>query len=212
MEDHNKPRRWWLPGPPPPRRLLSLDAVEESYRQDGTPELSIPVRFLSVPCTFSRRSSTLAPYLNRLDQPTTSSAAGPTYLFHGCGNDIGPKVIQSFSRRGPSIRFSRSQSYFSAGRAVYWSNSVEFAIAWSFFAETGSWDFGGRKERPFQCLVFVARLELAEVDFEGGLYLIPRPGGAEEEEELGDVSWGYSISISISSNMANGPVVRRKHG
>ena len=198
--DHSKPWRWWLPGPPPPRRLLSLDAVEESYRKDGTPELSVPVRFISVP--WISRCSILAPYFGRLDQPTSDAgapAAGPTYLFHGCGNDISPKVVQSFSRRGPSIRFSRSQSYFSAGRAVYWSNSVEFAIAWSFFSETGSWnlnEFDGKQ--PFQCLLFVSQLNLAETDFDGGLYLIPRPYIAAEEEELGDVSLRYSLSSNRS--------------
>ncbi|KAH6995868.1 hypothetical protein BKA56DRAFT_570156 [Ilyonectria sp. MPI-CAGE-AT-0026] len=186
--NHSKPRRWWLPGPPPPRRLISLDLVEESYRRDGTPELSVPVRSIRVP--WVERSSVLAPYLDRSDKPGSAEetpVSGPKYLFHGCGNVLGPRVIQSFARRGPSIRFSRSQSYFSADQAVYWSNSVEFAIAWSFFSETGSWnlnDFDGK--RPFRCLIFVSRLDLAEPSFEGGLYLIPRPQSPEEEAELGD--------------------------
>jgi hypothetical protein len=72
---------------------------------------------------------------------------------------------------------------------VYWSNSIEFAIAWIFFSETGSWNLDEfEARRPSRCLIFVSRLDLAKMKFEGGLYLIPRPQTPEEEEGLDDVS------------------------
>ncbi|KAJ4307367.1 hypothetical protein N0V84_012785 [Fusarium piperis] len=180
MTSPNKPPRWWLPGPPPTRRQLSLDTVDESYQRDGTPELSIPVRHLTVP--FAERSSVLCPYLGRLDQPTTAPGESKeTYLFHGCGNVTSPRVVQSFARWGPSIRFSKARSYFSTGRAVYWSNSIEFALAWCFFCETGSWDLAGfNGEHPLESLIFVSRPDLRDIN----LQVIPKPQTPEDEEEL----------------------------
>lgn len=192
--DQAKPRRWWLPGPPPPRRLISLKAVEESYRQDGTPPLHVPVRHITIRLADFPKSPDLAPYLGRLDQPPTAvdhesviAKSEPSYLFHGCGNAIDAEVVDSFACRGPSIRFARSRSYFSTGRAVYWSNSIEFAIAWSCFAETGNWDLWRyNKDQPFQCLIFVSRVDLTAM--KTGLYLIPKPQTPKEEQALADVS------------------------
>ncbi|KAK4156179.1 hypothetical protein C8A00DRAFT_41334 [Chaetomidium leptoderma] len=189
--DPGKPNRWWLPGPPPPRRLISLHDVEESYRLEGIPELAVPVRSVTLrgPLT---AAGPLAPYTGQLGRPVTdpqgAPVAAPAYLFHGCGEPVSPEVIRSFARRGPSIRCSRSSSYFSPRPAVYWSNSVEFAIAWSLFARTGSWglDQADREDRQsFECLIFVSRLDLGTAKFDGGLYMIPRPQTPEEEEELG---------------------------
>ncbi len=194
MPNSGKPQRWWLPGPPPPRRLISLNDVEASYRQEGIPELNVPVRPVTLR-DLPTKTGPLAPYLGQLGRPVINSdgapVATPIYLFHGCGEPVTPEVIRSFARRGPSIRFSRPRSYFSSSPAVYWSNSVEFSIAWSVFARTGSWGFGqsGRESQaPFECLIFVSRLDLGLARFDGGLYRIPRPQTPEEEEELGQVS------------------------
>jgi hypothetical protein len=169
---------------------VSLEAVEESYRLDCTPELCIPVRRITVSSAIFPPCAALDQYLGRLDQPPSARGSGnpeATYLFHGCGNAIDDDVVKSFSRRGPSVRFARSRSYFSACPAVYWSNSIEFAIAWSFFAETGDWNWDrldGR--RAFQCLIFVSKPDLSAL--EQNLYLVPRPRTTLEEEELADVS------------------------
>nr|XP_036582650.1 uncharacterized protein CTRU02_07203 [Colletotrichum truncatum]KAF6791441.1 hypothetical protein CTRU02_07203 [Colletotrichum truncatum] len=199
----DKARRWWLPGPPPQRRLVSIAEVEESLCRDGTPELSIPVRHVSVTglTLFATghpvAASPLDPYLGHLDSPSNNSTS--THLFHGCGNVTGPEVAESFSRRGPCIRFSRDRSYFSSSRAVYWSNSIEFAIAWSFFSETGHWDPAECDKPgiwPFQCLVYVSRLDLEKTNFENGLHLIPEPQGFRDEEEM--ENW-------CDSNMSKSP-------
>jgi len=192
--DPGKPQRWWLPGPPPPRRLISLHDVEESYRLEGIPELAVPVRSVTLRGPLTAADPLLL-YIDQLGTAVTDVQGAPVataaYVFHGCGEPVSPEVIRSFARRGPSIRFSRSSSYFSPRPAVYWSNSVEFAITWSFFARTGSWgldqpDRGDRQS--FECLIFVSRLDLGTARFDGGLYMIPRPQTPEEEEELGP--WG----------------------
>ncbi len=192
--DSGKPQRWWLPGPPPPRRLVSLNDVEASYRREGIPELGVPVRSVTLR-GLPTKTGPLAPYLGQLGKPLINPdgapVATPVYLFHGCGEPVTPDVIRSFARRGPSIRFSRPSSYLSSSPAVYWSNSVAFSIAWSFFARTGSWGFdqsGRESQAPFECLIFVSRLDLGMARFDGGLYHIPSPQTPEEEEELGQVS------------------------
>jgi hypothetical protein len=158
------------------------------------PELVVPVRSVTVrgPLT---AAGPLAQYIGQLGRPVTDAqgapAATPAYLFHGCGEPLSPEVIRSFARWGPSIRFSRSSSYFSPRPAVYWSNSVEFAIAWSFFARSGRWGLGqpDRDDRQsFDCLIFVSRLDLGTARFDGGLFMVPRPQTPEEEEELGQAS------------------------
>ncbi|KAL1843460.1 hypothetical protein VTJ49DRAFT_1570 [Mycothermus thermophilus] len=192
--DPNKFHRWWLPGPPPPRRLISLRDVDESYRREAIPELSVPARAVTVQGPLIA-SGPLAPYIGQLKRQVTDAQGSPVptpiYLFHGCGEPVTPEIIRSFSRWGPSIRFSRSCSYFSPGPAVYWSNSIEFVIAWGFFARTGSWELGQidkNDRRPFECLVYVSRLDLFAASFTGGLYTIPRPKTPEEEEELGQAT------------------------
>ncbi|KAK4162998.1 hypothetical protein QBC43DRAFT_69263 [Cladorrhinum sp. PSN259] len=214
------PRRWWLPGPPPPRRLVSLKAVEESYRRDGTRELAIPVRSITVT---SRETyiSALAPYISSINSAISgakaSESAEPIYLFHGCGNFITDEVAHSFSRWGPSIRFSRTGSYFSAGPAVYWSTSVEFAVAWSFFAETGTWDMDvfnrSTPQQPFQCLVFVSKVSLETMNSGEGLYLIPNPQTPLEEEELEEWCKGNTNPKRMGkpSSLAPPPKSQRKN-
>ncbi|KAK3990435.1 hypothetical protein QBC44DRAFT_239005 [Cladorrhinum sp. PSN332] len=180
-------RRWWLPGPPPPRRLVSLQTVEESYHRDGISELAVPVRSITL-----RSRKDYASVLASYTCISSTSSPEPIYLFHGCGNSISHDVTRSFSRWGPSIRFSRARSYFSAGPAVYWSNSLEFAIAWSFFAETGSWDMSlsrqdtqQQQQQPFVCLVYMSKVSMQAMNsVEHGLYLIPEPESRLEEEEL----------------------------
>lgn len=188
--NHSKHQRWWLPGPPPPRRRIPLEVVEDLYREEGIPELSVPVRVLNFP--WNNGWSEGIPYLDHLDEPasdTGTSGSRPTYLFHGCGNIGGSDVVQSFARWGPSIRFSRSRSFFCGSQAVYWSNSVKFAILWSFFSETGRWTLDEfDATQPFHCLIFVSRLDLMGTGFTGGLYLIPKPQTVGEEQELSEVS------------------------
>ncbi|KAH6624808.1 hypothetical protein B0J18DRAFT_191266 [Chaetomium sp. MPI-SDFR-AT-0129] len=205
--DPGKSRRWWLPGPPPPRRLISLHDVEESYRLEGIPELAVPVRTLELRGGLQvlTAANPLAPYIDQLDRPGTDAQGGspvatltPLYLFHGCGEPVNPEVIRSFARWGPSIRFSRSSSYFSPRPAVYWTNSIEFAIAWSFFARTGSWGLDGDQldrddGQSFECLIFVSKLDLGTAGFDGGLHMIPRPQTVEEEEELAQASLVFSM-------------------
>jgi len=192
--DTKKPHRWRLPGPPPPRCLTSLHEVEESYRREHIPELAVPFRSVTLQGSLTA-AGPLVPYIEELGRPGTGAqdalGAAPIYLFHGCGEPVTHDVIRSFARRGPSIRFSRRSSYFSPKPAAYWSNSVEFAIRWSFFARTGSWGLGesdheGRQS--FECLIFVSKLDLGRARFDGGLYMIPRPKTPEDEDKLGQAS------------------------
>lgn len=201
---------------PPPRRTASLREVENSYQTEGVRELSIPARHIRVPTVDGgnilssyMRNIQLPPNLANHGESTTPAQVDKSmYLFHGCGNAIDAQVINSFARWGPSIRFSRPRSYLSPGQAVYWTNSIEFAVAWSFFAEYGHWDLESiQPNRPFRCLVSVSKLDLTRVSFEGGLYLIPAPQTAEDEDQLREVSQPCKHSLHQSPfSCCHGPV------
>lgn len=173
--------RWWLPGPPPPRRLISLASVEESYLKDGTPALDIPIRHVKV--SQPSLQKTLDSYVDQSKNPITSP--GTMVLFHGCGNTISPDIVRSFARRGPSIRYSRDRGYLSTKPAVYWTNSINFAISWCVFSKTGAWQFNDMKgdNTSFTCLLYISRLNLSKT-FPQGIYMVPPPQNPEDEDEL----------------------------
>jgi len=186
--------RFWLPGPPPARRETSIESVERWYRANGLPELHVPVRRVDLWSTENRTSLTLQPYfeeLRRCDRSPTHSIqrhepGKHMFLFHGCANDISPLLIQSFSRRGPSIRFSRPKSYFSREPAVYWTSSLDFAFAWCVFTETGHWLLSFSKS--FECIICVSKVDLSSIHPPSGVYVITPPSNAEGEQRLVDAS------------------------
>lgn len=187
--------RFWLPGPPPARRKTSIETVELSYQADGLPELQVPVRRVDLWSRENRTSLTLQRYFRRLGrcdkspghhQIHRSQYGKQMFLFHGCANDISPMLVESFSRRGPSIRFSRSQGYFSRKPAVYWTTSLDFAFAWCVFTETGHWFLSFCQ--AFECVIYVSKVDLPSIRPPSGVYMIPPPSTAEDEQRLVDAS------------------------
>ncbi len=179
MEDQSA--RWWLPGPPPPRRLIPLSTVEEECVKYGTRALNIPVNYMRV--SLSNLEETLDLYAKQLDKIATASGTKP--VFHGCGTSITPEVVASFAHRGPSIQYSRSRGYFSTSPAVYWSSTLRFAVGWCLFTQTGSWGVeSGAKDKPRSFLIYVSLVDFASTPFEGGLYMVVKPQTRRDEDEL----------------------------
>lgn len=182
--------RYWLPGPPPRRRIKELRPPENLPRVDH--HLEIPVRKVNLWSFQNRTSTTLAPYFDAHKAVSSlDSALGTTkrYLFHGCANEISPALLESFSKYGPSIYFSRPQSYFSRTPAVYWTASLDFAFAWCVFSETGQWEPNLSPETtPFECLIYVSSVEQNILTDESNCYLVPTPSNYDEEQQLVKVS------------------------
>ncbi|KAK5633880.1 hypothetical protein RRF57_009594 [Xylaria bambusicola] len=179
MEDQSS--RWWLPGPPPPRRLIPLSTVDEENTSHGRQALNIPVHHKRI--SLSNLEETLDIYVKQLEKVAIASGTKP--VFHGCGTSITPEVVESFARKGPSIEYSRSRGYFSNRPAVYWSSTLRFAVAWCFFTQTGSWEPGKvTMEKPRSCLIYVSLVNLVSAPFEGGMYMVAQPRTRQEEEEL----------------------------
>lgn len=179
----DKDDRWWLPGPPPSRRLMQLSEVEESYLRDGIPPLAIPVREVHLN-SFSCGDDLCPRYPEPKSDPRECS--GPLLLYHGCAHITSQDIFTSFASWGPSIRFSRSRGYFSASPAVYWTNSITFAISWCIFTETGSWKLADSDARtkPFNCLIYVTKVDMVAAALVDELYIIPPPMTCHEELEL----------------------------
>ncbi|KAI1422374.1 hypothetical protein F5Y12DRAFT_717484 [Xylaria sp. FL1777] len=176
MEDQNA--RWWLPGPPPPRRLIPLNPVKEENVNYG---MNIPIHHMRI--SLSNLGETLDLYAKQLDK--TASASGTKPVFHGCGTSITPEVIASFAQRGPSIQYSRGRGYFSTNPAVYWSSTLRFAVGWCFFTQTGSWELKSEaKGKPRSFLIYVSLVDFASTPFEGGLYMVVKPQTRRDEDEL----------------------------
>lgn len=188
-KERSKEDRYWLPGPPPRRRLKGLDTLEFSY-PSSLPNLHVPIRAVDLWSNDNRKSKTLAPYFQRktLDSGTSPKPEA-LYLFHGCASEISPALLRSFSKYGPSIHFSRPRSYFSRTPAVYWTDSLDFAFAWCVFSETGRWlPEISSESPPFECLVYVSKVDSTILDDRNAAFLVPVPNSDASEQELVDVS------------------------
>ena len=197
----NADTRHWLPGPPPRRRIKELRPPENIPCVDR--HLAVPVRKVDLWSFKNRTSTTLAPYFDaRTGVTSLDNGMGTTerFLFHGCASEINPALLQSFSRYGPSIYFSRPQSYFSRKPAVYWTESLDFAFAWCVFSETGRWepDLSPGKT-PFECLIYVSKVEQTILHDESHCYAIPTPSNGEEEQRLVEVSKSYPSRLSSTN-------------
>jgi hypothetical protein len=217
--------RWWLPGPPPSRGLISIEAVELSNRTDELIDLpQVPVRQVDLWSTHNCITPTLQPYFEKQCTVTDNSrslvpspkrkfesilGAGSTiqpipgeklYLFHCCANKATTALLQSFVRRGPSIRFARSNGYFSRTPAVYWTNSLDFAFAWGVFTATGKWTTP-RRDEHFECIIYVSKVNLWETPTLNGMYLMAVPGCAERENMLVNVRESKVINLFPTANL-----------
>lgn len=189
--------RYWLPGPPPRRRMKELDTVQESGAEYGQCFLvQVPIRRTDLWSYDNRHSDTLTAYFQeRKNLEARALSADELYLFHGCASETSPALLESFSRYGPSIHFSRQQSYFSRSPAVYWTDSLDFAFAWCIFSETGSWTPKITPEASFQCLIYVSKVKRAVLDDVTRCYTIPDPKSEKEEEDLVRVSCSLSKTL-----------------
>ena len=174
------------------RRLKSIESVERSYQEEGLPALSVPVQTIDLRSIANRESPILRECFerdNRAAEGYLNRDSQKTLLFHSCANEISPSLLQSFSKRGPSIRFARPQSYFSRRPAVYWTDSLEFAYAWGVYTETGRWIPNVLNEPiSIECLVFVSKVDLSSIPAPSGVHIIPSPCTSEGEVQLDNVS------------------------
>lgn len=198
---------------PPRRRRIALHVVAESYMEQQTLELQIPVRSISI--AFSTLNHGTTSHFEPYEAPKQRAERkdvfprSAMYLFHSCSGDLSPEVVASFARWGPSIRCARQQGYFSCRPAVYWTDTFSFAVAWGIFSKYGSWDFGHRPGQPeFECLVYVAKLEWPSVKLPDGCYCIPAPTTAEDQDELVSVCQSPKLKpqcVRVSSDLQAGP-------
>jgi len=197
--------RWWLPGPPPSRRKVSIEAAEQLYQGDGRAELQVPIRQVDLWSTENRTSPTLRGYFEdkcpNWSNPYCQKSKGPSqreiFLFHSCADSVSPALLQSFSMRGPSIHFARPHGYFSNLPAVYWTNSLDFAFAWAFFTAKGRWASPGRDEN-FECIVHVSKVDLFSTPAPSGVYMISPPSSLDEEQLL--VEWCHTNMTAYSGS------------
>jgi hypothetical protein len=168
------PGRPWLPGPPPQRRRLPIQRVLAA-RSDAQ-SLDVPVTQISLDAALT------APALRRYKGQKFGASSTRIHLFHGSA-PVGRETLDSFARLGPCRDFSRPIGYLSRGRAVYWTTSLEFALAWCNFIITGAWD--GPLDPNLSCLVYVAEVDLTELFADGGrAILLPRPCTPADEDAL----------------------------
>ncbi|KAF2758233.1 hypothetical protein EJ05DRAFT_381875 [Pseudovirgaria hyperparasitica] len=171
------PLRPWLPGPPPIRRQIPVQEVDDGYKKESRAPLHVPINTM-------RLSSALE--LNRYSG--MGNPLQPAYVFHGCGNKVSSAILESFSKWGPSIRFSRPRGYFSCSPAVYWTNSLAFAIGWCAFTETGQWlPKLNEREQDFECVVYVSKVIMGDLESPAGTCLLSPPSTEIEETDL--VNW-----------------------
>lgn len=204
--------RPWLPGAPPIRRRRSISSVLNSYQEDGLPDLKIPVRKVKLTSETNEiwRTQKLDHYANPEKKTINDNARqGRQHLFHGCASKVDAALTQSMAYMGPSIRFSRPRGYFSSTPAVYWTNSLMFALAWCVFTKSGKWiSHPSQLPDGLECLTYVSEVDISTLPTEAGTYIIPQPGCLSDEQNLVDVSgsceldWGPNNQKWCASNMS----------
>jgi hypothetical protein len=185
-KDSDRP---WLPGPPPDRQGILVEEAEADWDSEGLQDLQIPIHRIAVLAGSDFTAFLKSPLFEQAIPAANSTAGDSTkILFHGCATKINEKTLHSFSKMGPSIKFSRRRSYFSRKPAVYWTDSVEFALAWCVFTKTGEW---GMKyppsDTPFECVIYIAAVNITSLAAQSSVYSIPDSGSVEDEQQLVDV-------------------------
>ncbi|CZR64276.1 uncharacterized protein PAC_14174 [Phialocephala subalpina] len=115
------------------------------------------------------------------------STASPLYLFHGCslGTDSDAEaVIASLKQQGPHLRYSRNSGFLFRRKAVYWSNSFEYAVMWCYFRSNGYWPQDWSQVGDFKCVVYVAKLSKDEFDNLGKIEVMRPPQDEREERQF----------------------------
>jgi len=161
-KDSDRP---WLPGPPPDRQEILVEQAEADWDSEGLQDLQIPIHAITV-LAGSDFMSLLKSSIFKAAIPCITPVAenGRKLLFHCCATKIDEKTIHSFSKMGPSIKFSRRKSYFLRQPAVYWTDSIEFALAWCILVKTDEW----RTDCPpsgtaFDFVIYIAELNITSL-------------------------------------------------
>ena len=108
-------------------------------------------------------------------------------------------VITSLQHYGPSLRYARNSGFHFRHKAVYWSNSFEYAVMWCFFRSNGYWPQDWSQIEDFRCLIFVARLSKEEFNGLGKINVVPPPRDKRGEEEFEKVG-RMRVDESMISN------------
>lgn len=160
----------------------------------------------------SNPSSRLLPSIRELNsiskattEPGSSTYPIPNnelFLFHCCAKKATSTLIQSFVQKGPSIEFARPNGYFSRSRAVYWTNSLDFAFAWGVFRATGKWQ-SPRRDDHFECTIYVSKVDLTNIPTQNGIYMVAVPECTEKEQRLVEVFPPPLFSISLPKHFSS---------
>lgn len=163
-----------------PRREKRIETIELTYLKDRIPTINMAIHQICLnPRTINNQLKAYATQYIFQDGWTDEEQ----YIFHACGNEVSHALLESFSRRGPSIRFAREGCYFSTRPAVYWTNSLNFALAWALYTETGQWCLSNRLgHRPLEFVVYVSSVRLPKLKTKTGLYAIHRSNYTISEE------------------------------
>jgi len=159
------------------------------YRAQSLRGLNIPVRTIVAAELQTLFAMPAIRELDRLMSPTSSYNTKHSALFHGCGTGLDSETIASFSELGPSTYFARPCGYFSPSPAVYWTNSLKFAIAWCLFTQTGRWSLNDpHAKKACSILIYVSLLDLTDMATTQECCFLPSPGSLHDEEYLMKVS------------------------
>lgn len=180
--------RPWLPGPPPNRQNRAVEEALLAYRNARNPNLRIQIQHIALVMTGEHGHTN--GFLDAFEGPLQpwKGISRSRYLFHGCATKINKHTLDSFSEMGPSITFARRSGYFSREPAVYWSDTIELALAWCVFARTGRWTLSLSALAEFECIIYVTELPTELATRHLTLYSIPCPESTEQEQALVDVS------------------------
>ncbi|KAE9376508.1 hypothetical protein N431DRAFT_554906 [Stipitochalara longipes BDJ] len=184
-KDSDRP---WLPGPPPDRQEILVEEAEADWDSKGLQDLQIPIHRIAVLAGSDFTAFLKAPLFEQaIPSATFPRGESTKILFHGCATKIDDKTLHSFSKMGPSIKFSRHRSYFSRQPAVYWTDSIEFTLAWCVFTKTGQWEMKYPPSiMPFECVIYIAEVNITSLQSHSSVYSIPDSGSVEDEQQLVD--------------------------
>jgi len=178
-----------LPPPGSTFDTLAPPSQGKDFQSTGEEHLGrIPVQYVSLQSGWAPRC--ISRY-SAHDFWHNYQSAGSLYLFHGCSlgpNSNAQAVITSLEEYGPHLRFSRTSGFLFRRKAVYWSNSFEYAVMWCYFRSKGYWPQDWNHVENFSCVVYVSKLCRDEFNKLGKIEVMKPPQDEEGERQFEKVS------------------------
>ncbi|KAI0506505.1 hypothetical protein F5B22DRAFT_623339 [Xylaria bambusicola] len=129
------------------------------------------------------------------------SLVGERLYFHACTQSLDTALLRSFQASGPSLRFAHGGGYLCRSPAVYWTNSLEFALLWCFLG--GSDRHDEEVSVPRSGLIFVSRLDISCLATSRTLVIRPPEGDVEEIEFVKWCKNNKELAYAIPSDGAS---------